>query len=952
MLIILAGITLNAVIGENGIILQAKNTKNLVTNETAYDNQQLAQLQNELKDNGLYSGIGIIPGTDTGGSSEGGENGTGGGHTNSGGQTNSGSSTNENTSTGRPVDPNKNNQTGGVTGETAQDPTIRVLEGEEVAASFYRSDVTLQILTQDKTQRIKYILTTTVKEVQDELYPSGLIRELDIENGGTLTLTKDGEYTITAYAYDTAGNKSNATVMWLKKATEITLENGIDLTVVSGNVGENNWYTSNVTIRVMTTDNGSSRVTYRVRGKSYSNGTIGNLEFDAGQNIDTQEVEIGNGTTFKIILDGDFQITAYTYDAGGVRISTAETLYLKRDASRPIIMLYKGEQVIGQGFQITMGAQDLASNLANTKRYTYRHKLATATEYTDVDSQETTKMYAGLQQDKTYDMYMIIRDNAGNMTSSDIVSKPALWVSNTPTLGDTVNGGNEGNRRYYSTDVDISLAGQDRNNVDISKVTYQILGTTTGAGVMDGVNYNKGVALPEEEKESPNTKTIQIRADGNWTIKVHTYNKEGIKVTTNTYEVTRDTVTPEPPVIEVASGTMGDETYYRSDIDVRLTSQDDTCYKKTTYTVTGTATGAGSIGGVSISSGQNVNISETDIPNGGTFKIQADGRWTIKGYTYDKAGRKSVVAGGIVVTRDTVNPVGNTPVVTSGTQGEAGYYRSNVTVKISGSDTMSFKKMTYRIEGIAKTSGTVAGQSVTANQAVNIGEIDIANNGTFVIATDGTWTVTAYAYDMAGRKGTSSNLVFTRDTVKPTISSFTRIARTSTTINVRASASDALSGIGTTNATYSYYQEENKKGTSNANEFYYTDLTNYTEYNFYVSVFDRAGNESSQYKLTTRTGKLDEFAYTGNIQQYVAPETGTYTLYVAGAQGAAGGEGGTATGQIQLTAGTTLYIVVGQYGENKAGNFNGGGTGGNMRAGGRSNTYCVTLGSSIILREL
>ena len=119
-----------------------------------------------------------------------------------------------------------------------------------------------------------------------------------------------------------------------------------------------------------------------------------------------------------------------------------------------------------------------------------------------------------------------------------------------------------------------------------------------------------------------------------------------------------------------------------------------------------------------------------------------------------------------------------------------------------------------------------------------------------------------------------------------------------------------------------------------------------------MSVFDRAGNESSQYKLTTRTGKLDEFAYTGNIQQYVAPETGTYTLYVAGAQGAAGGEGGTATGQIQLTAGTTLYIVVGQYGENKAGNFNGGGTGGNMRAGGRSNTYCVTLGSSIILREL
>ena len=78
MLAILAAVSLNAVIGEDGIIFQAKDTKNMITNETEYDNEQLATLQNELKDNELYSGIGIIPSTDTGGSSEGGESGTGG----------------------------------------------------------------------------------------------------------------------------------------------------------------------------------------------------------------------------------------------------------------------------------------------------------------------------------------------------------------------------------------------------------------------------------------------------------------------------------------------------------------------------------------------------------------------------------------------------------------------------------------------------------------------------------------------------------------------------------------------------------------------------------------------------------------------------------------------------------------------------------------------------------
>ena len=105
--------------------------------------------------------------------------------------------------------------------------------------------------------------------------------------------------------------------------------------------------------------------------------------------------------------------------------------------------------------------------------------------YTDNLSQETTYLYTGLEADKTYEMYMIVKDEAGNMTASDVISRPAVWVSNTPTVGDTVSGGVEGARKYCSTDVDVRLTGQDENNVDISRVTYQILGTTTGAGNME-----------------------------------------------------------------------------------------------------------------------------------------------------------------------------------------------------------------------------------------------------------------------------------------------------------------------------------------------------------------------------------------------------------------------------------------------------------------------------------
>ncbi len=922
VLIILAGITLNAVIGENGIILQAKETKNLVTNETTYDNAQLAQLQNELKDNGLYSGIGIIPGTDTGGGSEGGENGIGGGG-NQGGQNNSGEVV---PPTNREPINNTNKTNTIIGGETAQDPIIRVLDGEPIAASFYRSDVTIQIYTLDKTQRIKYILTTTVKDINDELYPSGLVKELDIENGGTLTFTKDGEYTITAYAYDVYGDKSNPTVMWLKRETGTTPGNGVTVTVASGNMGQNNWYTSNITLRVLGTDTGSSRVTYRVVGRAYSNGTIGNYPWYKDEEVDTGEIDIPNGTTFKIEIDGEFAIVAYTYDSGGMRLSTATTLNVKRDASRPIVTLYKGEQVVGTGFQISMAAQDFASNLATTERYNYRHKLAPDMTYTDSKSQETTKIYTGLAQDKTYDMYVVVKDEAGNMTASDVISKPSLWISNTPTVADTVYEGKEGGRKYCSDNVDVSLRGQDRNNVDISRVTYQILGTTTSEGQMDGINYNKGVSLPETEYEisDTETKTIQVRADGNWTIKVHTYNKEGVRVTTNTLDVTRDTVNPEPPTIEVASGTMGDETYYRSDIDVRVTGQDDTSFKKVTYTVTGTATGAGSIGGVSISSGQNVNITETEIANGGTFKIQADGRWTVKGYTYDKAGRKSVIAEGIVVTRDMVNPTAKQPTVSSGDVGEPSYYRSNVTVKISGSDiTSPLKKVTYRVTGTAKGAnghGTVGNTTVTENQVLDTGEVEIANNGTIQIEADGTWTVTAYSYDVSGRKSAVSlSLVFTRDTVAPTISSITAVANSTSAVTVTVNgASDVISGIGTANTTYTYYQESTQKGTSASNTYQYTGLGK-QYYTIKATVKDKAGNVCEKTKSIL---PILDFAYTGSAQSFTL-QPGKYKLEVWGAQGGGnvGGKGGYSVGDVRTFSSVSFSAIVGGQGPGVVGRY-------------------------------
>ena len=506
----------------------------------------------------MYSGIGIIPETDTGGGSEGGENGIGGGG-NQGGQTNQGSNTNTGTgsnssggdsqnqnATVKPINTQNQNPGGGtlVGGKTDEDPLIYVVSGEEIAASFYQSDVTIQIYTNDRTKKIKYILTTTVPEISNELYPSGLVRELDIENGGTLTFTKDGEYTITAYAYDTAGNKSNPTIMWFKRLTGGSTTGGITVSIASGNEGANKWYTSNVTLRVLGTDTGSKKIKYRVRGVATSTGQIGDVEVTGVGAFDSDEVEITNGTTFRIVADGTYSITAYSYDAGGMRLSSSEVLTLKKDATRPMIKSYTGEQIPGQGFKVKISAEDTGAGLTSNA-YTYRHKLSTSLEdYTSTVSANAEKLYTGLNQQKTYDMYVMVIDQAGNIAITDVIAKPSLWISNNPIAGETTG---EGGRSYYRSDtVELKFRGQDSNNVDIMKTTYQVLGTVDKAGSMLGNAVTQGQQLPTDEYQlgDKETRTIQLQADGNWTVKVHNYNKEGKLVTTNTVEVTRDITVP------------------------------------------------------------------------------------------------------------------------------------------------------------------------------------------------------------------------------------------------------------------------------------------------------------------------------------------------------------------------------------------------------------------------
>lgn len=122
-----------------------------------------------------------------------------------------------------------------------------------------------------------------------------------------------------------------------------------------------------------------------------------------------------------------------------------------------------------------------------------------------------------------------------------------------------------------------------------------------------------------------------------------------------------------------------------------------------------------------------------------------------------------------------------------------------------------------------------------------------------------------------------------------------------------------------------------------------------------TTVVPNTSTETKTDDLSSLVGKPHNFTYTGAMQRFTAPVTGTYELEVWGAEGGSyldgiGGKGGYSRGKVKLNKGETIYVYVG--GSGQSGGWNGGSSGGSVKGGGATDIRRVGTVDPLSLSSL
>jgi hypothetical protein len=366
---------------------------------------------------------------------------------------------------------------------------------------WYTSDVIVELTATDDVSGVDYMYYW----LNDYWYGDYITYD------GPFTISDEGTTTIFYRAFNYGGNFTTESLELKidKTAPETTAS-------LSGTLGLNNWYISNVTIELTATDDisGVDYIVYRIEGGSETN-------YDA---------------SFNISIEGTTTIYFKAVDvAGNVEIEDSATFAIDKtppSISADIVGLKGYQSWFRSDVTVSFTTDDGTSGVD-----VIQYNLAV--EWVDYTNTFTISMEGIMEL--SYRAF----DVAGNVETKSVELKidksaPVTTYVLTGTLG--LNG-------WYTTDVTIELIGAD----DISGVGYTLYGIDIGKWTKYGMPFT-------------------ISNEGNTTVHFKTYDIAGNAEPTNSLTIRIDKT---PPVTTPKlTGTIGLNGWYTSDVTIELFAND------------------------------------------------------------------------------------------------------------------------------------------------------------------------------------------------------------------------------------------------------------------------------------------------------------------------------------------------------------------------------------------
>jgi hypothetical protein len=257
------------------------------------------------------------------------------------------------------------------------------------------------------------------------------------QSGQQILIAADGSHQIEYYGQDAAGNRSGI------GSLQVKLDSTPPSTayLIEGSQGQNGWYTSPLTIKLIATDNvaGVSATYYRINNGAWQ-----------------------TGSQFTLTGDGFYTLLFYSQDAAG-NIETGFPLQLKLDSAAPGAPTAVDTSPSGWSranrFSVQWANPPDLSGLAGV----YYRMDATPSGNTDGTFSPLTNRLDGLTVpgEGIHTLFLWLRDNAGNADYRSRAQAPVLKYDATPPTTTMTLQGLPGSDDWYRSPVSVTLTVTD-----------------------------------------------------------------------------------------------------------------------------------------------------------------------------------------------------------------------------------------------------------------------------------------------------------------------------------------------------------------------------------------------------------------------------------------------------------------------------------------------------------